>query len=113
MPFLIIGSNQKTKNEHAEDHDIFVLFKTQIYSKQGSHLSFVRDKGLSNISHVWVQAKVSTVSKFQNSNLTNLPEIQRLHEIIEFTICVSNGVSTKNILVVPHLFMKLFYLNKM
>ena len=40
-PFLPVVLNKNNNNKHAEYHGIFVLFKVQIYSKQGSHVSLL------------------------------------------------------------------------
>ena len=37
-PFLPLVLNKNNSNKHAEYHGIFMLFKVQIYSKQGSHI---------------------------------------------------------------------------
>ena len=39
--FPAVGSKQKNNDEHTESHDIFILFKDKIYSKQGSHISLL------------------------------------------------------------------------
>ena len=36
VSFLTVSSKQKNKNEHTEYHDIFISFKSHVYSKDGS-----------------------------------------------------------------------------
>ena len=49
-----------------------------------------------------------------NSNLTNLFDVQRLHENGKLIKCASDGVYTlfKNILAAPHCFIKMFDLQQ-
>ena len=76
---LIQVINKNNNNKHADYHDIFIPFKGQIYSKQGTHISLlVGTWTFSIIFPCLSEAKVSTV----NSDLTNFLDIQRLHENI-------------------------------
>ena len=60
---------------------IFIPFKGQIYSKQGSHVSFLFGTWtFSIIFPCFGEAKVSTV----NSDMTNFIDVQRLHENIKW-----------------------------
>ena len=80
VSFLNAGSNQNNNNEHTEYHVIFITFKDQIYSKQGSHVSFLFGTWTFGIIFPCLgEAKVSTV----NSDLTNFVDVQRLHENIK------------------------------
>ena len=36
--FFTVGSKQKNKNENAEYHDVFIPFKSQLYSKLASSI---------------------------------------------------------------------------
>ena len=59
ISFPDVGSKQKNKNEHTEYHDdIFILFKSQVYSKHGSP-TFLLFGSWSLVSyiHVSVNAK--------------------------------------------------------
>ena len=79
--FLTIGS--KYNNKRAECHVIFIPFKGQIYSKQGSHVSVLFCTWTFSIfSHFFsfYFPEVSTVS----SDLINFVDVQRLHENIKW-----------------------------
>ena len=41
VPFLLLILNKNDNDEHVESHDIFIPFKDRIYSKQGSHISYL------------------------------------------------------------------------
>ena len=71
VSFLTVGS-ENNNNKHTEEHVIFIPFKDQIYSKQGSHVSLLFGTWLG-------EAKVSTV----NSDLTNFFDAQRMDENIK------------------------------
>ena len=55
--FLPLVLNKNNNNKHAEYHGIFILFKDQIYSKQGSHISLLLGTWtcFRIISHVWIK----------------------------------------------------------
>ena len=82
VSFLTVGS-KNNNNKLAEYLVIFIPFKCQIYSKQGSHASLLFGT-CSNFSKTLVniifqclgEAKVSTV----NSDLTNFVDTQRVNE---------------------------------
>ena len=76
VSFLTTGSKQTKNNEHTEYHDISIPFKSQIHSKQGSHIFFCLDMDFTIISPCLDRAKVFTVNYY----LTNLVNVQRLHE---------------------------------
>ena len=79
-PFLQLVLNKNNNKKHAEYHIIFIPFKGQIYSKQGSHVYFSFGTWtFSSIFPCLGEAKVSTV----NSDLTNFVDVQRLHENIK------------------------------
>ena len=79
-PFLPLVLNKNTNNKHVEYHVIFIPFKGQIYSKQGSHASILLGTWtFSNIFPCLGEAEVSTI----NSDLTNFVDVQRLHENIK------------------------------
>ena len=65
--FLPLVQNENNNNEHGEYHGIFLLFRVQIYSKQGSHIPLL------------FLARTST----GNCNLTKFVGVQRLHENIK------------------------------
>ena len=73
VSFLTVSSKQKNKNEHTEYHDIFISFKSHVYSKDGSPIC---SQNLVLYLCVWVKVKFF----YDNSNLTNLVDIQSLHE---------------------------------
>ena len=88
--------NKNNNNEHAEYHGIFIPFKDQIYSKQGSYVSFLF--GTWNFCIIFPcldEVKVST----GNSDLTNLVDVQRIAIIVY-----------KNVIAVSNFFIKTFYL---
>ena len=76
--FLAVGSRQKkNKNEFMEYHGIFIPFINRIYSKSGSLIfPFFTSWGLVLYLQIFVKAKIFS----DNSNLTNLSDVQRLHE---------------------------------
>ena len=79
VSFLQLALNKNNNNKHAEYHDIFIPFKGQIYSKQGSHISLLLGTWTFSIIFPCLgEAKVPTV----NSDLTNFVDVQRLHEHI-------------------------------
>ena len=90
-PFLPLVLNKNNTNKHAEYHGIFILFKGQIYSKQGSHISFLFRTWnyFSIISLCLDQAKVSTV----NTNLIKFVAVRRLHKNIKRIMCFWRGLT--------------------
>ena len=109
MSFLTVGSKQKSKNKLTEYHGIFILFKSRVYSKHGSPIfSLFGSWKMVSYLHVWEKAKLLQVTL----NLTNLVNIQHLHENGKWIKCVFDGVYTllKNDLAVPHCSIKMFYL---
>ena len=71
--FLTVGSKQENKNELMEYYGIFIPFKTRVYSKHGSPIFLMSGSWKMVLHlHVW--------EKGDNSNLTNLVDVQRLHE---------------------------------
>ena len=85
VSFLTVGS-KNNNNEYAEYHVIFIPFKGQIHSKQGSHVSLLFgtcsnfSKTLVNINFPCLgEAKVSTV----NSDLTNFVDAQSVDKNIK------------------------------
>ena len=46
VSFLTVGSKQKNKTELVEYHGIFITFKSQVYSKQGSPFFSCLDQGV-------------------------------------------------------------------
>ena len=90
-PFLPLVLNKNNNNKHAEYHGIFILFKGQIYSKQGSHISLLFGTWtcFRIISHSWIVAKVSTV----NTNLIKFVGDQRLHKNIKWVMCFWRGLA--------------------
>ena len=82
VSFLTVGS-KNNNNKHAEYHAIFIAFKGQIYSKQGSHVSLLFGTCSTTSANIIFpclgEAKVSTV----NSDLTNFVDAQRKHENIK------------------------------
>ena len=80
VSFLPLVLKKNNNNKHAEYHAIFIPFKGQIYSKQGSYVSFLFGTWtLTIISPCLGEAKVSAVK----SDLTNFVDVQRLHENIK------------------------------
>ena len=75
--FLAVASRQKNKNELTEYHGIFIPFKSWIYSKHGSPIfHFFWVMGFSIISLHFGKGQVFS----DDSNLTNLVDVQPLHE---------------------------------
>ena len=58
-PFLPLVLIKNNNNKHAEYHGIFILFKGQIYWKQGSHISLLFGTWTFRIIsfHVWVKPR--------------------------------------------------------
>ena len=71
VSFFTVGS-KNDNNKHTEYHVIFIPFKDQIYSKQGSHFSLLFGAWLG-------EAKVSTV----NSYLAYFFDAERMDENIK------------------------------
>ena len=90
-PFLPLVLNKNNNNDHAEYHGIFILFKGQINSKQGSHISLLFGTWtcFRIISYVWIEAKVSTV----NTNLIKFVGDQRLHKNIKWIMSFWRGLA--------------------
>ena len=83
-PFLPLVLNKNNNNKHAEYHGIFILFKVQIYWKQGSHISLLFGTGLLlNHFSCLEEANISTV----NTNLIKFVGDQRLHKNIKWIMC--------------------------
>ena len=86
--FFSIGS-KNNNNKHVEYHVIFIPFKGQIYSKQGSQVSLLFgtcgnfSKTLVNIIFLCLrQAEVSSV----NFDLTNFVDAQRVDENVKWVM---------------------------
>ena len=84
--FLPLVLSKKSKTKY---HGIFIPFKREAYSKHGS-IIFLLFGSWSLILYlcVWVKTKFFS----DNFKLTNLVDVQRLHQNGELIICVSNGV---------------------
>ena len=89
-PFLPLVLNKNNNNKHAEYHGIFILFKVQIYWKQGSHISLLFGTGLLlNHFSCLEEANISTV----NTNLIKFVGDQRLHKNIKWIMCFWRGLA--------------------
>ena len=89
-PFLPLVLNKNNNNKHAEYHGIFILFKVQIYWKQGSHISLLFGTGLLlNHFSCLEEANISTV----NTNLIKFVGDQRLHKNITLIMCFWMGLA--------------------
>ena len=77
VSFLTVGSRHKNKNVLTEYHDIFISFKSRVYSKHGSPIfPLFGVMGFSIISPHFGKGQDFS----GNSSLTNLVDVQRLHE---------------------------------
>ena len=74
-----------------EYNGIFILFKGQIYSKQGSHISFLFGiwTYFKYISWCLDEAQVSTV----NTNLIKFVGVQCFHKTIKWIMCFWRGLA--------------------
>ena len=105
LQFLIICSKQKTK---MVSHGIFISFKSQLYSKQGSPIFlWFGSWTVALYLHVRVKSKFS-----DNSNLIILVDLQRSHENGKWILFVSNGVYTllKRAFFLSHLVLSTFFI---
>ena len=97
--FLPLVVNKNNNNEHVEYHVIFIPFKGQIYSKQGSHVSLLFETWtLALFSHVLVKPKFLLLTLTRQSfDVRRLHKI--LHELCTFLTRFSYTLFTKTLLL--------------
>ena len=113
--FLPLVLSKNNNNEHAEYHGIFILFKGQIYSKQGSHIFLLFGTWtcfrITSLASSLDEANVSTV----NTNLTKFVGDQRLHKNIKWIVFLegfSYNLFTRTLLLF-HISFNILFLSRL